>query len=71
MRSNIENCLKNALICKKEEKQYYEFSINEFVDNLKELRDRTKNGDFKALNEFFEIYVFNNEEKKQKDKNEN
>jgi hypothetical protein len=59
MKTNIENCLKNALICKKEEKQYYEFSINEFVGHLKELRDRTKNGDFKALNEFFEIYVLN------------
>lgn len=39
----------------------YRFALSELVDNLRELRDRTKAGDKGALDEFFAIYVFDDE----------
>lgn len=39
----------------------YRFALNELHDNLRELRDRTKAGDMTALDEFFAIYVFDDE----------
>lgn len=36
----------------------YRYALNELNDNLRELRDRSKAGDMTALDEFFAIYVF-------------
>ncbi|MBV5350587.1 hypothetical protein JZU71_05615, partial [bacterium] len=33
--------------------------LGELITNLKELRDRTKTGDMSALDEFFTLFVFN------------
>lgn len=37
--------------------------LETLVTNLKELRDRTQQGDMNALNEFFEIFKFNDSER--------
>lgn len=39
----------------------YRFALGELVDNLRELRHRTKAGDMTAIDEFFAIYVFDDE----------
>ena len=39
----------------------YRYALGELVDNLRELRDRTRAGDMTALDEFFAIYVFDDE----------
>lgn len=39
----------------------YKYALSELRENLRELRDRTKAGDMKALDEFFGIYVFEDE----------
>lgn len=39
----------------------YQFALGELLENLRELRDRTKAGDMGALDEFFAIYVFDDE----------
>ena len=35
----------------------------EMIDNLKEMRDRVRNGDIKAVDEFFNLYVFSDDNK--------
>lgn len=39
----------------------YRFALGELVDNLRQLRDRTKAGDMTVIDEFFEFYVFDDE----------
>lgn len=53
MRVNIENC---AATGSKSDKAWL---CEELVRNLKELRDRTRSGDMAALDEFFGLFVFN------------
>ena len=35
--------------------------VSETLENIKELKERTTNGDYSACKEFFDIYVFNEE----------
>jgi hypothetical protein len=37
--------------------------LDELVKNLKELRDRTEAGDMSAIDEFFDLFKFNDSEK--------
>lgn len=39
-------------------KKGYQYSLEELVRNLKELRDRSNAGDETAIKEFFNLYVF-------------
>lgn len=39
----------------------HSYALHNLMNNLRELRDRTKAGDMTALDEFFEIYVFDDE----------
>jgi len=61
MRINIENFFKNIYIYKEGAfgEKSNQFVLTELVKHLKELRDRSKNGDTKVAEEFFNIYVFN------------
>lgn len=58
MRVNIENIAK---IGSSRDKAW---ALNELVRNLKELRDRTNAGDMAALDEFFALFVFNDNQDK-------
>lgn len=53
MRINIENCVRH---CGAD--GIYKGSLTELVENLKELHQRTAAGDMTAIDEFFNIYVF-------------
>ena len=55
MRLNIEN----AISCGK--KGELKWVLEELVRNLKELKKRTDKGDMAAIDEFFDIFVFNEE----------
>ena len=59
MRINIENC---ARVGNRSEKAW---CLDELVRNLKELRDRTDAGDMAALDEFFGVFVFDDDAKRQ------
>lgn len=65
MRVNIENCSNNGDAGAKE------WVLEELVKNLKELRDRTDAGDMKALDEFFGLFVFNDDQSREKVRPEN
>lgn len=62
MKENLDGLLGNAGdAAKKGDKMYgrmYAYSLKELAKNLRDLRDRTRAGDMKALDEFFSIYVF-------------
>lgn len=58
MRINIENAARCAFTAKQAK-----WVLGELVKNLKELRDRTQNGDLSALDEFFDLYRFNDNER--------
>jgi len=62
MKVNIENCFRQAINCIESDphKAGYEYVITEFIIHLKELKNR---GDKTALNEFFNIYVFDEHQK--------
>lgn len=60
MRVNIENCNNTGGQSAKE------WVLGELVRNLKELRDRTDAGDIKALDEFFGLFVFNDDHERKK-----
>lgn len=57
MKLNIENAI---VFGKKGELQWV---LEELVRNLKELKERTDKGDMAAIDEFFDIFVFNEEKK--------
>lgn len=57
MRVNIENCAKTG---GNKDKAWL---LDELVRNLKEVRDRTSVGDMAALDEFFALFVFNDNQK--------
>jgi hypothetical protein len=40
------------------------FALETLIENLKELRDRTDNGDMKALDEFFATFVFSDDKER-------
>lgn len=46
------------------------YVIKEMVENLKELRDRTSKGDLSVLDEFFNLYLFNDDKKYHRDPKE-
>ena len=53
MRMNLENCLRNELPPK------LDWLRNQLIDHLKELRDRSREGQMAAvLHEFFNLYRF-------------
>ena len=60
MRVNIENCNNTG------DPSAKEWVLGELVRNLKELRDRTDAGDIKALDEFFDLFVFNDDQGRKK-----
>ena len=60
MRVNIENCNNTG------DPSAKEWVLGELVRNLKELRDRTDAGDMKALDEFFGLFVFNDDRDRKK-----
>lgn len=60
MKINIENCAK-GLLSRDGHDKGRAYTIVEMIENLKEVRDRTKDGDFDVLDEFFEIYHFSDE----------
>ena len=60
MRVNIENCNNTG------DPSAKEWVLGELVRNLKELRDRTDAGDMKALDEFFGLFVFNDDQDRKK-----
>ena len=53
MKLNIENAI---VFGKKRELQWV---LEELVRNLKELKERTDKGDMAAIDEYFDIFVFN------------
>jgi len=53
MKLNIENAI---VFGNKRELQWV---LEELVRNLKELKERTDKGDMAAIDEFFDIFVFN------------
>ena len=55
MRLNIENAISFG------KKGELKWVLEELVRNLKELKKRTDKGDMAALDEFFDIFVFNEE----------
>ena len=57
MKLNIENAI---VFGKQRELQWV---LEELVRNLKELKERTDKGDMAAIDEFFDIFVFNEEKK--------
>jgi site-specific DNA-cytosine methylase len=58
MRVNVSHMLHCAAV---EAGGPYRIGLKDLADNLRELRDRTKVGDMKALDEFFALYVFGDE----------
>ena len=61
MKINIENCA-NQIGSDDGADDMRMHSVKEMIGNLKELRDRTAAGDMTALDEFFNLYVFNDDE---------
>lgn len=59
MRVNIENLSQRG--CARDK----EWCYDELVRHLKELRDRTDAGDMAALDEFFGVFVFDDDAKRQ------
>lgn len=60
MKVNIEGLLKNAA---KSVKGIYGSSLIDLLENIRELSERRQRSDGeKALQEFFEIYIFSNKE---------
>ena len=55
MRLNIENAISFG------KKGDLKWVLEELVRNLKELKERTDKGDMAAIDEFFDIFVFNEE----------
>jgi len=58
MKVNIENCV-NQLGSDDGHDDGRLYTVREMIENLKELRDRTADGDLGAIDEFFNLYVFN------------
>ena len=56
MRMNIENAARSR------DRKIVQFALDNVVNNLKELRDRTAKGDLTSLDEFFEIFVFDDDQ---------
>ncbi len=48
-----------------EHREYYEFCIDELINNLREVKRRHLAGDTKVLDEFFDIYVLETEKAKE------
>jgi len=60
MKVNIENAINQALSYMAQDPYAYKYTIQEFINNLKEVKkmhERKKGKE--ALNKFFELYVFN------------
>ena len=57
MKVNIENCVAQ-LGSYDGHDNGRRFAVGEMIKHLKQLRDRTADGDYTALDEFFGIYVF-------------
>ena len=64
MKVNIENCINHVLanIDKKtKQRGGYVYTVEEFIKNLKELRERKAEGET-VIDEFFGVYVFNGDQ---------
>lgn len=59
MRINIENFLRHIYDLEGSlGKKSNQFVLSELVSNLKQFRDRSKKGDTEVAKEFFDLYVF-------------
>lgn len=54
LRCNVRNMLRHAGT----DAKFYRFDLEQLADNLKELHDRHRVGDLTAIDEFFELYIF-------------
>ncbi len=59
MRINIEHCVNKIVGSDDGHDSGGIFAVKEMIRHLKELRDRTADGDYMGLDDFFELYVFN------------
>lgn len=65
MKSDLAGLLQNAIGCPKHLRAYYKFSIDELLNNLREVKRRAAAGDTAVVAEFFEIYVLDANESEQ------
>jgi hypothetical protein len=61
MRVNIENMLRQIASAVHRSPYGYAFMLGELSKHLRQLRDRTEAGDSTALDEFFRLYVFDDQ----------
>jgi len=64
MRINVQNMLHQAgnAIPARNDRGGYRFGLQQLGEHLRQLRDRTRAGDMKALNVFFALYVFDDDQ---------
>ena len=67
MKINIENCINQTISCIKQDVGGYKYTMREFIHNLKCLKETHEKGrGDDGLNEFFKLYVFNEDQNKGK-----
>lgn len=60
MKVNIENLVNQSIGCMVKDPGGYAYCLREFVENLKEVKEKHREGKSKEiLDEFFRLYVFN------------
>ena len=59
MKLNVENLVNQSIGCMKHDPGGYAYCLKEFIENLKEVKERHEKGYSKdVLDEFFKLYVF-------------